>query len=572
MNLKDIVDKLASIDKLEKMSSQLDQKIPGQQTNLDPKADVTAMTQALAAVRGPAMSPNAAVAAPQSAQPAQTMTTEPPQQDAPPPERRELQQKNRPGEPMGEELIGEQEVPAEEFIKKAIERVNDNPELFWRLPPELRDTVRSSMTPEAQNVADTQKAYVDATTRDPKNTKLQQDLLADIERAKSAHKPNQARSSAPPAEAPKPKEDKPSQSASSQEEIDAQQKLTQQLGQAYQQVMQPDSGQSEVGKAAVRKSYEEAAAKLDAMKGTVKPTAEPAQTTAAANKPPAPKANLGSGDWYRGKEGDYTIQKGDTLSSISKKTGVPLSQLMRDNNIQNPNKIVAGAKLKTGQDTAQAGAASSRQEFGLAPGASDAAGTNATAPAGFSFTPEQEKWLGNANRQDPNILSRMPGPKPPLSYFTNPEDQARARELNQGNQNLTRVKNAFGGKNKYDDVFPDVQQPAPANPDQKSADAEIDRVTTDLAQADEKTRNAQLQAELDKQNAANNKPAAAPTAPTADDLRQRAASGDAAARSTISQQQIDATAKPEKPPAAEPATKENIISLKSIVDELLNRN
>jgi peptidoglycan hydrolase-like protein with peptidoglycan-binding domain len=98
----------------------------------------------------------------------------------------------------------------------------------------------------------------------------------------------------------------------------------------------------------------------------------------------------------------------------------------------------------------------------------------------FNFTPEQEKWLGNANRSDPNILARMPGEKPPLSYFTNPEDRARAIELNQGEKNLTSLKNMFGGKNKYNDVFRDVQQADPANSDQQAMDAEIDKATAEL--------------------------------------------------------------------------------------------
>ena len=542
MNLKDIVDKLASIDKLEKISSQLDQKIPGQQTNLDPKADVTAMTQALAAVRGPAMSPNAAVAAPQSAQPAQTMTTEPPQQDAPPPERRELQQKNRPGEPMGEELIGEQEVSREEFIKKAIERVNDNPEILWRLPRELHDELRASITPEALNVADTQKAYVDATNRDPKNTKLQQDLLADLERAKSALKPSQSGSSAQSAEAPKPQPDVPpppppvSQSA------------------AQQSATGGDTGE-----------VPGVTTQSDATPTPALDTDEPApdagddagddagaDTGGGGGGSGGAKPNLGSGDWYRGTEGDYTIQKGDTLSSISKRTGIPVSQLMRDNNIQNPNKIVAGAKLKTGQDTAQASAALNRQDTDD----KGDPGTNATAPeadtdTGFKFTPEQEKWLGNANRQDPNILARMPGEKPPLSYFTNPEDQARAREMNQGVKNLASIKNVFrrggDGGDGGGGVF---------------SDAETDPIGAIIAKA-----------EADRQNAANKEQ----NAPTADELRQLAAGPgpDAvAARNTIAQGQNDATAKPEKPAATAPAptTKESVISLKSVVDELLNRN
>ena len=44
-------------------------------------------------------------------------------------------------------------------------------------------------------------------------------------------------------------------------------------------------------------------------------------------------------------------------------------------------------------------------------------------------TPEQEKWLGKANRQDPYILWRMPGKKPPISYFTDPSDQELAKAI-----------------------------------------------------------------------------------------------------------------------------------------------
>jgi len=64
----------------------------------------------------------------------------------------------------------------------------------------------------------------------------------------------------------------------------------------------------------------------------------------------------------------------------------------------------------------------------------------------FTFSPEQEKFLGNADRQDPHILKRMPGPKPPISYFKNPEDQETAKKLNFGQQNVNAVTQAFGGK------------------------------------------------------------------------------------------------------------------------------
>lgn len=44
-------------------------------------------------------------------------------------------------------------------------------------------------------------------------------------------------------------------------------------------------------------------------------------------------------------------------------------------------------------------------------------------------TPEQTKWLGGANQQDPYIMNRMPGAKPPVTWFTDPADQAKATQM-----------------------------------------------------------------------------------------------------------------------------------------------
>ncbi len=73
---------------------------------------------------------------------------------------------------------------------------------------------------------------------------------------------------------------------------------------------------------------------------------------------------------------------------------------------------------------------------------------------GFKFTREQEAWLGGANRQDPDILKNMPGPKPPVSYFKNPDDQRRAQELNYGRQNLNTVRSAVGKEKLAPEKFP----------------------------------------------------------------------------------------------------------------------
>lgn len=53
----------------------------------------------------------------------------------------------------------------------------------------------------------------------------------------------------------------------------------------------------------------------------------------------------------------------------------------------------------------------------------------AAAPAVWEPSPEQASWLGGANQQDPYILSRMPGQKPPVSWFKDPADQELAKRL-----------------------------------------------------------------------------------------------------------------------------------------------
>jgi hypothetical protein len=91
----------------------------------------------------------------------------------------------------------------------------------------------------------------------------------------------------------------------------------------------------------------------------------------------------------------------------------------------------------------------------------------ATRTGPFQFTDAQKQWLGGANPQDPYIIARMRravgGPLPPVDYFKNPEDQAIARQLNVGRDNLNRVRGAVGSKPLgTDGNFPDQNQPPPA--------------------------------------------------------------------------------------------------------------
>ena len=51
------------------------------------------------------------------------------------------------------------------------------------------------------------------------------------------------------------------------------------------------------------------------------------------------------------------------------------------------------------------------------------------APAAWTPTPEQATWLGKADQQDPYILNRMPGVKPPVTHFKDPADQAKAKQM-----------------------------------------------------------------------------------------------------------------------------------------------
>src|SRR6056300_1603750 len=89
--------------------------------------------------------------------------------------------------------------------------------------------------------------------------------------------------------------------------------------------------------------------------------------------------------------------------------------------------------------------------------------TTPPAPAAkpFKFTPDQEKWLGGANRQDPDILKRMPGPKPGVDYFKGQDDQARAKTLNIGRSNLNTIKGAVGAQKDAPEVFPTKPAAAP---------------------------------------------------------------------------------------------------------------
>jgi LysM repeat protein len=527
MNLKDIADKLASLEKLEKLPAQMDKKVPGQQMTsqgqapMDPKADVNAMQQALSALRTAPIQPQAQTVAPSNTS---QQAPAPTPAGAEPAERPDMQQKNKPGEPTAEDAVAEERVDRQKYIEQVMARVNDDPAFVWEVDERVRDQVMSSMTPAQRNIAKLTANAAQASAMGDKESadKFTQQLTAAKEKLKTA--------------APAPKADTAS-------DIETQTRIAQSLGTQFALEKDP------VKKAELQQKYTDAALKLKSLenpKGQTNTEVEPAASKPAAKKPGVAAQ---SGDWFKGKEGDYTIQSGDTLSGISKKTGIPMSQLMKMNDIQNPNKILAGAKLKTGQAPAAATDKGAAFNLDNAPKGVDVddfvAGTagQPEVPGAFKFSPEQEKFLGNANRQDPDILSKMPGPKPTLDYFKNPEDRARAKELNYGQQNLNSLKKLAGMKPTQADIFTQTQTDNPQNATQAAQDDEIGAI---VAQNDEQKRNAELQAELDKQNAGTNKSEPPVANPNVTD-RKTSTTTDNAGRTTtntsamltgISQQQL----------------------------------
>lgn len=78
-----------------------------------------------------------------------------------------------------------------------------------------------------------------------------------------------------------------------------------------------------------------------------------AQTSAVAPTVPPPPRYITkrvsvTAPQQKAPAGSYVIQSGDTLSSISRRTGISVAELARMNGITDPNRIAAGATLKVG--------------------------------------------------------------------------------------------------------------------------------------------------------------------------------------------------------------------------------
>jgi LysM repeat protein len=118
----------------------------------------------------------------------------------------------------------------------------------------------------------------------------------------------------------------------------------------------------------------------------------PKVTVVTANQPDSPHLVLDSLLSITGPS--YTVQRGDTLSGISARWGVPLATLVAANHIANPNLILVGEVLVSGgaSTTAQAAAV-------VAPSAAPAPAPSAPAqvqsstpalPAGFACIRQRE--------------------------------------------------------------------------------------------------------------------------------------------------------------------------------------
>jgi predicted RNase H-like nuclease (RuvC/YqgF family) len=65
----------------------------------------------------------------------------------------------------------------------------------------------------------------------------------------------------------------------------------------------------------------------------------------AKNLPPRPGAPLAAAEDRPAQGGNYTVQRGDTLASISKKTGVKIPDIIEANTITDPSRILVGQTL-----------------------------------------------------------------------------------------------------------------------------------------------------------------------------------------------------------------------------------
>ena len=138
----------------------------------------------------------------------------------------------------------------------------------------------------------------------------------------------------------------------------------------------------------------------------------------------------------------------------------------------------------------------------------------------FQFSPEQEKFLGKANRQDPYILARMPGPKPPFSYFKDPEDQAIAKQMNFGANNLNKIKNLVGAGTQGDASTFAAPAPAKMRGGDPAAAQPAPAGAPELVGTQNQAPNAAAQADLianrmDQEAGANTMGQTAAPAPTA---------------------------------------------------------
>jgi len=77
---------------------------------------------------------------------------------------------------------------------------------------------------------------------------------------------------------------------------------------------------------------------------------------------------------------EVTVKKGESLTSISEKTGVPVSELKRANNIEDGNKIKAGDKIKvpTKEESRQAAAAEKKNSKNKSSSSSSKKGSKAS--------------------------------------------------------------------------------------------------------------------------------------------------------------------------------------------------
>ncbi len=535
---------------------------PAPATTTDPKADVNAMAQALKAVMSqanvqktqlqPTVQPTTSASVQQQQTNQNTSVNN-----------KDLQQKAKPGEPTLEEQAKPRELTRDEYIKDAIAKVKKDPSKFRRVPKELQAEVEKGLNADELKAAKQIQKEADDYIRDalPKIKKdpgklwqVPKELQAEVMQGLSADEVKLAKliQNTAIAQASGDKENYEKFEKQRRELADKLKLANTQSGNTG------GSSSAQSGNGGNRQGSSSSSSKEGDKKGEKKD-----------NNGSGSRSQ--SGNWYRGTDGDYTIQPGDTLSSIAKRNNTTVDQLKKLNNIQDINKILAGAKLKTKADApavdARAGSAEVKAGNGeVSSGSAEVSSGSAGSGNGAVSSGSADARAGSAEVSSGSADARAGNGETTVRLSTNPDtglstEPGKLRST-YGDTNVATASDdeyAWRAKNPNWSMT-NKQYPGPGKWDPNTG-----RDKNEIEQGRKNWDALKKAFGFGDKDTVQARPEVKAGPKTMDQLRHDAASKDAtiskAARDEITRRQDLETQKESK-----------IISLQSVVDELLQED